>query len=125
MSNHIFIGFWGDKRSNGENIMPWDTMGRRPLPKANSAKTDQTNIINAIKNVQQVARRTSYMGFSCCRICASHNGCEEYAIDNFVWPAGYVHYLEEHNVAVDKDFANYVLNFDPSIPHDTTFEYDY
>lgn len=44
-----------------------------------------------------------------CRICDDENGCNEYSIDGFVWPSGYLQYLRDHNVECDKEFKSYLL----------------
>ena len=96
------------------------------MPIKNSATFDQTNIINKIKKIQEIANKTHYRGFSYCRLCnKTNNGAIEYAIDNFVWPEGYLHYVKEHNVAVDKEFAEYVNKFDSSKNHVVSFPYSY
>lgn len=108
-----FIGFW-------KGCGKWTQV---PVP--NSATIDQKEIIKKIKYVQKFAQKTAYRGLSPCRICQCYNGCEEYAIDGFVWPSGYLHYLEDHNVAVDEDFAKYINEFNEKETHDITFDYYY
>ena len=113
MSSVKFVGFW-------KGCDKWTQM-----PVANSSTTDQREIISKIKLVQKFAKKTSYRGLSPCRICHDYNGSEEYAIDGFVWPSGYIHYLKKHNVAIDEEFSSYVCDFDRTTEHDISFEYKY
>ena len=108
-----FVGFW---KGSGK----WTA-----IPVANSATSSQDKIISKIKFVQKFAKETRYRGMSPCRICHCYNGCAEYAIDGFVWPSGYLHYIEDHNMAVDEDFASYINDFDEKVPHNINFDYYY
>lgn len=92
-----YIGFWRDGSKQ------WTKM-----PIENSAVKDQSVIIEKIKLLQKLAEMSAYRGYSYCRICDKSNGCQEYDLDNYVWPEGYLHYLEHHNVAVDEEFEKYV-----------------
>ena len=38
------------------------------------------------------------------------NGCSEYDIDNLVIPSGYLHYIQEHDVAFDPILVDYLMN---------------
>lgn len=93
-----YVGFWKGYDSK------WTEM-----PIEDSATCNQTNIINKITKLQKIANETQYRGYSCCRLCDfEYNGSKEYAIGKFVWPEGYLHYIEVHNVAIDEEFAKYV-----------------
>lgn len=112
MNRVKFIGFWKGH-------------GNWPMPVKNSAKFDQTKIINKIKEIQKIGRVINYRGHSGCRLCGKMNGSKEYAIDHYVWPEGYLHYLKDHNVAVDKEFGEYVNKCDLNGKHHTLFDYSY
>lgn len=45
-----------------------------------------------------------YRGSSRCRICDIRNGSCEYIFGGYRWPAGYLHYVEEHNVEPSAGF---------------------
>lgn len=96
------IGFWKINFKPNENLMPWDQ--KWPMPIENSATIDQSHYINKIKNLEKHAACNVYRGPSICRICGISNGCREYTSHHFCWPSGYLHYLEDHNVAIDPDF---------------------
>ncbi len=65
------------------------------------------------------------IGFSIYRICYNNNKCNEFYLDYFVWPAGYIYYLEDHNVLIDPLFENYIKNFDFNGQHFRDFDYTY
>ncbi len=51
----------------------------------------------------------NWMGFSYCRMCRLRpNGTVCIADDAYVWPEGFVHYLEEHNVKPPQMFIDHV-----------------
>ena len=109
-SQITFIGFWG-------------IFSR---PEENSATTNQVFLIEKLKQIQLVSRRKFSRNYSQCRICSfNKNGDSEYAIDGFVWPESYIHYLENHNVAIDDSFKKFIEDFDFQEQHDTVFEYSY
>jgi len=47
-------------------------------------------------------------GFSVCRICECVNGGRTFVHDGFMWPDGFRHYIEEHNVKPSDDFIEMV-----------------
>lgn len=52
----------------------------------------------------------AYRGYSPCRCCGKSNGSREFHYEGWVWPAGYMHYLRDHNVLPDEGFKNFILN---------------
>lgn len=40
----------------------------------------------------------AYFGNSKCRICGRSNGCQDMTDEAYVWPSGYAHYVEDHDV---------------------------
>ena len=51
----------------------------------------------------------SFRGFSMCRFCECMNGSRDYTDGVYLWPEGFMHYLEIHSVKPDLDFINHVL----------------
>lgn len=50
-----------------------------------------------------------YMGSSYCRICGKHPlGSREHGDGAFVWPEGFVHYVDEHWVKPPEEFLAHV-----------------
>lgn len=54
-------------------------------------------------------RKTSYFGFSTCRICGKPNGAADFSDGTWEWPEGFAHYLSEHGVKPPDRFIHYVL----------------
>ena len=53
-----------------------------------------------------------YRGFSFCRICDFTNGSREFKYKGFVWPDGFRHYIEEHNVKPSDEFIEMINKID-------------
>jgi len=57
-----------------------------------------------------------FRGNSCCRCCGTYNGTREYYIHNhesetsFVFPEGFIHYIEQHNVHPDEQTMRFIMN---------------
>ena len=110
-TNIIHIGFWKQHIDDGVNLMPWEQKWNQ-MPIENSAMKDQTDLILKLEQIQKqydmYPHKTSYFGASKCRLCGVSNGGDEYCVDNFVWPSGYIHYLKDHNVVCDEKFKIYL-----------------
>lgn len=52
---------------------------------------------------------TGWRGYSHCRICGCSNGSEDLSDHVYLWPSGYVHYIESHNVRPPQAFIDHVL----------------
>jgi len=55
----------------------------------------------------------SYMGSSNCRICDSQGrdmGYREFHVGDWVWPEGYRHYIEVHNVKPSDEFMAFITD---------------
>lgn len=84
------------------------------------------NIINKLILIQKNHAKIKYkIGFSKCRICNNNNKCNEYYLDYYVWPAGYIHYLIDHNIEIDSEFKKYIEDFDLDSKHFSDFDYSY
>lgn len=51
----------------------------------------------------------SYRGFSFCRICEKTNCSREFLIDDWRWPEGFRHYIEQHSVKPSGEFISFIL----------------
>jgi len=49
-----------------------------------------------------------WRGYSGCRLCKIHNGSMCLGDSVFVWPQGFAHYVEAHNVRPPKEFIDHV-----------------
>jgi hypothetical protein len=111
-NNVVYIGYWKIEYKNefykekyGDTTQT-DPSGKELFfPMENSATKDQSEIISKLKTAMQSGHMIGYRGWSNCRICEKKNGTKELKIQigdtQYRIPQGYVHYLEDHNVAVD------------------------
>lgn len=102
----VYIGYWKYTKFHLENTPQIERNGQElTWPVENSATVDQSKIITKLKGAMKSGHMLGYRGWSNCRICKKNNGTKELQIqkDNIQYriPVGYVHYLEDHNVAVD------------------------
>lgn len=95
--NQIKIGFWKDRHS------PEHLNSPMPVEKADE-HSDKSEILKRLTLLESESREVRYRGWSNCRICGESNGSGEFHfIDKeskveYVWPEGYRHYLDKHNV---------------------------
>lgn len=81
---------------------------RKEIPIPFFKITDDRKIKKEVKTFSFGAKVTykGYRGSSRCRLCGCRNGSLEYRVhingQVLVVPEGYVHYLRDHNVVVDK-----------------------
>jgi hypothetical protein len=53
-------------------------------------------------------RVASYRGSSTCRLCGQSNGSREFHVAGWIWPVGYRHYIEMHQVRPSLAFEEFV-----------------
>lgn len=101
MSSEKRVGFW--KSSNEPEL---------PMPVGHVESFDKKNeFLSRLASIEKYkAKEVRYRGFSICRICNCSNGISEYSFGGFVWPSGYSHYIEKHNVVPDKVFFDFVMS---------------
>jgi len=97
--NKKIEGYWYSKHES-----------KYPMPVANTIDMSiKDSFIAKLKSIEEVAHQVHYRGFSGCRICNCLNGTFEYEYKNWVWPVGYMHYIQDHNVAPSKEFYEFVM----------------
>lgn len=95
------VGFWADTPEGH-----WPVA--RPLP----LDSDTKLFLEKLAEVEETkAKRVQYKGYSWCRVCDKDNGSAEFYFGDYCWPQGYSHYIQEHNVAVDPDFFDFIINY--------------
>ena len=66
------------------------------------------------EKLKDLNKFTSYRGLSNCRLCHKVNGSKEYKISFkkkvLVWPFGYKHYIEIHNVKPSEEFYKIIMD---------------
>lgn len=90
----------------------YDRTGEKyPMPVANTIDLSiKKDFIEKLKQIQKISHEIHYRGFSGCRICNCLNGTFEYEYEDWVWPEGYLHYIQDHNVAPTKEFYDFIMN---------------
>jgi hypothetical protein len=96
-----YEGFWRISRSE-ESDLPW------PEPEDNW--TGRTELLASLDRAEMSAERARYRGYSFCRICHCANGSESLRLSGWEWPAGFRHYIAEHNVRPTFAFEEFILN---------------
>lgn len=97
-------GYWGKNPQDQE--YPW--------PQANDQPWEGQEFF--LKKLEMIENRNPpdnyhrYRGFSICRICGCVNGSAEHETDGWLWPTGFRHYVDEHNVRPSNDFIQFVIN---------------
>lgn len=67
--------------------------------------------LSRLSVLENKAKVVAYRGYSPCRLCSLRcNGSTEYVLGGWVWPAGYKHYIKEHNVIPSDAFMDFVMN---------------
>jgi hypothetical protein len=52
----------------------------------------------------------AFMGRSRCRICGKDNGSLEYTDGRFLWPDGFAHYVQDHNVFPPAEVVSWAIS---------------
>jgi hypothetical protein len=89
----------------------WRSTAEPDLRRVRGRKTEMVGkdgFITALLRKQDRASVVSYRGFSMCRLCGKGNGSQEYTLNGWVWPSGYLHYINFHNVRPSKEFRAFV-----------------
>jgi hypothetical protein len=95
-------GFWRSSHTPlGREALPW------PQPD-NSSWPGRKDFLAKLSQIEEVASKVEYRGFSGCRLCKCINGSSEYQTRAWSWPSGYRHYIEEHNVRPSLAFEEWV-----------------
>ena len=92
-------GFWW---SEYESAFPKPI--EHPVPEA-----DKEEFLTALVKKEKIAHVTYYKGYSHCRICECRNGTTEFRSGSWIWPEGYEHYIEKHNVHPSAEFKQFIL----------------
>ena len=69
----------------------------------------KTEFLKRLRVIEKSTTKNHYKGFSRCRICNKVNGTKEHVIENWNWPEGFLHYVEEHNVRPSIAFQEFIL----------------
>jgi len=92
-------GYW--RRSyDEESELPW------PMPEPNW--DDRVRFLALLDQVEAVAERKAYRGYSRCRVCGRLNGYEGLRLAQWEWPAGFRHYIADHQIRPSPAFEAFI-----------------
>jgi hypothetical protein len=95
----------------------WDK-SNKPIP---VKFVGRKQFLKQLAAVEKVADTTHYKGWSNCRVCDCHNGSIEYYItangEQWTWPSGYSHYVEEHKHVPTSKFIMFIAMCYKDIRH--------
>lgn len=81
-----------------------------PWPQPEPEWTERAAFLAHLDRVEAVVPRTIYRGLSMCRLCAQRNGTEAFRSARWEWPAGFRHYIAEHDVRPSMEFTDFITN---------------
>jgi len=93
------IGYWYNKHQA-------DLPDPHNFVDPNWDQIERNAIIQHLNEGRVVAR---WRGWSSCRFCGQRNGSCCLSDGTYVWPQGFAHYLEAHDVKPPDEFINHVL----------------
>jgi hypothetical protein len=105
------VGFWS---GNGDDNHEYPDVDES----INETKIED-KFLDQLKLVEKYSYRQVYMGYSECRVCDKEdNGDSDFTTHDmsFIFPDGYRHYIEEHNIHPPENFYDYVMKFTEPTP---------
>ena len=107
------IGFWYNDSDCRHLPMPEQTCTKYAdgfIEKIQRWYDNTKDVHDDFYMVNQNVTITFYMGYSKCRICSKQNGDGEITFKNYKFPAGYFHYILDHNIYVPGEFQDMIIN---------------
>jgi hypothetical protein len=65
--------------------------------------------LGVLTGIEANARRIAYRGYSICRFCRCRNRHDSFQLNEWEWPAGFRHYVENHRVRPSAAFEEFIL----------------
>lgn len=91
----------------------WKSKTQPHLPVVRLRKKPWRNVrvfLTRLREVEsQLAKKHHFKGFSSRRICNDNNGSVTYEHGGWLWPSGFAHYVERHNVRPSLAFEEFIL----------------
>lgn len=102
------IGYWSKLNGFDDGFpTPYDFTGDWP-------GSDKVKIVNYLTLAPKVMH---YDGWSWCRFCNKDNGGVELSDGTFMWPRGYAHYIEKHNVLIPQPVLQHIRDNNYLVPN--------
>src|SRR5258705_1071615 len=95
-----YEGFWR-RRIDEESELPWPVQVEHWPARA--------AFFASLWSIEAIAERIAYRGYSRCRVCGCQNGSESLRLGQWEWPAGFRHYVEEHQVRPSGEFVTFIM----------------
>lgn len=102
------IGFWLYKQPSDINHTEQEDGITLSWP-VEDPNWDQEEKKIVLDKLQSGRQGKAYKGSSVCRLCGIRNGSSEMYDSRFLWPNGFIHYVEDHNVKPPQDFIDYCI----------------
>jgi hypothetical protein len=96
-----YEGHWR-MSADESSVLPW--------PITAPEWTGRALFLRNLDLLESVAERVVYRGKSFCRLCGCLNGHEAFRFGVWEWPAGYRHYIAEHQVRPSEEFEHFVAS---------------
>ncbi len=109
-------GFWAQSPNDSSGL---------PFPVPFREDWDKEGFLAQLDKVEANAQRRNYRGMSSCRVCKCHNGSAEFSSGEYSWPAGYRHYIAEHDVRPTPGFEKMIRTVGAELPDKPTKKPDY
>lgn len=121
--------FRRDRLGDGMSIHKFAEQGIGHLPfpienSSNKTREETEEWLERLKQLEEYTDHEVYLGYSYCRLCYKHkdvefeNGSVEYYELSwteppfmYIWPEGYKHYVDKHNIEIPEDFWEFVWNY--------------
>ena len=104
-------GYWRSSHDEASDL-PW--------PEPDSSWQGRPAFLQALDKVEREAERIATRGISYCRLCGQTNGRDELQLAEWAWPAGFRHYVADHDIRPTQQFqqfvSGWVANTRPSSP---------
>lgn len=97
-----YEGYWRVSIDEA-SLLPW------PIPY--QSWEARAAFLEILDSVEANAERIAYRGHSYCRLCGCLNGHEGIRLAGWEWPAGFRHYIADHEVRPSPAFESFVLKF--------------
>ncbi len=101
------VGYWRPNK-----ISPWSAIEELKLPDVRTMVDetwDLSELEIVLKHLKNGRIKDHYKGWSSCRFCGIENGSCDKTDNTYLWPEGFEHYIEKHNVKPPIEFIEHCI----------------
>ena len=95
-------GFWYSKYGGNDHFP-------KPIPHFEDW-TGREDFLAKLSVVEEFAKPICFRGYSYCRMCKQRNGSVSFELNEWEWPEGFRHYLEDHNIKPTDEFVRMIAD---------------